>query len=209
MKSYKDLPREVVLNAPEGAMWVLADCTAFYKFESGSMFVFRDGWVQEPCHKLSDWTSSKRESFTLIPLPNVKIPWEAAEDSVCPVPETFDIKVWIDSGMKHQSGTRNANNYRWHKLSVTRINITAYEIVDPDYMRKEPSDDSAKKLKAFCEENALIQYSEPVVKVRTRDQIDLINKLDFLNELSGRLPIISDCAKAAMERLVEKWVELS
>ncbi len=39
------------------------------------------------------------------------------------------------------------------------------------------------------------------------DANEILRKLKLLNHICERFPLIADCAKAAMERLVEKWAE--
>lgn len=211
MKSYKDLPREVVLNAPEGAMfcrtrtamsrnkistrrllWANAKTHDFYKFEDGHLSYFYDQrtWVKFTIGSLSSWLKNNPD---IIPLPNVKIPWEATQDSVSPVPECFNIRVWVDGAKDHQFSLRDARHWRWNIRSGYG-NITACEIVDPDYMREESSE--------------LVGSSESVQLVGQSiiSDSELLRKLKLLNHIGEQFPIISDCAKAAMVRLVEKWV---
>ena len=191
MKSYKDLPREVVLNAPDGAMW-LSYGGAFYKFECGVMFVFHSEWVRTADHKLSNWTHCDEP---LIPLPNVKIPWEA--DSVCPVPKGTRTLVELAYGGADECNEPELRY--WNKLGNW---VTAYTIIDEDYIRKEPAD----------HENGVsrtIISTDGAGKIRDENirDLTLIQDLEFLNYIAGTLPLIEDCAKAAMERLVEKWVK--
>ena len=125
MKSYKDLPREVVLNAPDGAMWI-SYYGEFYKFVCGAMFVFQNEWVRTADHKLSNWTHCDEP---LIPLPNVKIPWEATEDSVCPVPDDCFVLIWFNNNPSPYGDARKAMLVRWLKRDGDH-NITSYRIIN-------------------------------------------------------------------------------
>lgn len=197
MKSYKDLPREVVLNAPEVAMFFYEETNLFYKYDHGFMFAFLEGtWNQCATYDLNVWIDRK-----VIPLPNVKIPWEAKEDSVCPVPGYFNLLVWINGYQNHQTISRMAENWRW---DIVTNKITDYQIIDEDFMRKESADHVNGKEFSICStENSI----DPIVILTEREQ--LIGNLEFLQYLHERFPTIADCAKSAMERLVEKWVELN
>jgi len=138
MKSYKDLPQEGVLNSPDGAMWV-RELILYYKYENDEMWCYAKGkWSLCTDHDLCVWSNE----CNLIPLPNVKIPWETTEDSGCPVPGHFEIFVWLDGNESPLPHTRDAQNVRWYKLD--RNNISAYRIIDQDYMRKEPESNGIK-----------------------------------------------------------------
>jgi hypothetical protein len=194
MKSYKDLPREVVLNAPEGAMWAAVEqgnfkFRCFYKIQDKKLCVGIDEWSAS-AH--SDILSAQNgEKIYLIPLPNVKIPWEATEDSVCPVPGDCMVRAWI-------------NNFGpWHRYAKDFVwvfggeKITHYQIEDADYMREESAE-----LVGNSEAGQLVGQSI----IFDHDAHEILRRLKLLNHIGEQFPLIADCAKAAMERLVENWV---
>ena len=198
-----------MLNAPDGAMFFFETTGLFYKYDNGCMFAFSNGiWNQCAEKALIVWTNHHK----VIPLPNVKIPWEATKDSICPVPADCMALVWIKSG--DNPCLVHAGSIVWSKNAHNTFHsgfVTHYQIEDPDYMRKESADNrlyigllpdiETIQTKSAAEQGQLI-------RIRT-DNPDLINKLQILSNVRERFPLIADCAKAAMERLVEKWVELN
>jgi len=191
MKSYKDLPREVVLNAPEGAMWVRA--CFYYKYENDEMRCFAKGnWVLCDDHDLSNWI----DESDFVPLPNVKIPWDATDDSVCPVPKgTRTLLEFTDSADEE---CYEPELRYWHNFGNW---VISYTIIDPDYIRKESADHENGTTRTIIS-------TDEAGKIRDENIRDLrlIQDLEFLNYIAGKFPLIEGCAKAAMERLVEKWV---
>lgn len=209
MKSYKDLPREVVLNAPDGATWIEAgnansNGNMYFTFKLGNMLMCNNDGIWRKCEgTLNEWTSGDHRK--LIPLPNVKIPWEATNDSVCPVPGDCMVMAWINTfGPWH----RYAKDLAW---VFGCEKITHYQIEDADYMREE-SDENKSYIGLLPDVETIQTKSAAeqgqLIRIRT-DNHDLINKLQILSDVRERFPLIADCAKAAMERLVEKWVELN
>lgn len=263
MKSYKDLSREAVLNAPDGAMWAAIEqrdfkLRRFYKIQNKKLRVYADEWSDSSYGDIISAQNGERIYF--IPLPNVKIPWEATEDSVCPVPGHFEILHWIDGNEIPITHTWNAQNVRWYKLD--RNNISAYQIFDQDYMREkdankfdedqigksmedaalssiddqaidralnlqsisirmpvQPLDDLKAIAKAKglgCQTPIKLQLQQFAASEASQlvgqsiifdnDDYGILRKLKLLNHICEQFPLIADCAKAAMERLVEKWV---
>ena len=192
MKSYKDLSREAVLNAPDGAMWAAIEqrdfkLRCFYKIQNKKLRVYADEWSDSSYGDIISAQNGERIYF--IPLPNVKIPWVATQDSVSPVPKGTRMLLELAYG-----GAEECNEPElryWNKLGNW---VTDYKIIDPDYIREESSE--------------LVGSSESVQLVGKSiiGDSELLRKLKLLNHIGEQFPIISDCAKAAMVRLVEKWV---
>lgn len=194
MKYYKDLPREVVLNAPVGAMWANAKTHDFYRFEDGHLSYFYEQrtWVKCTIGSLSSWLEHNPD---IIPLPNVKIPWEATQDSVSPVPADCMALVWLKRG--DNPCLVHAGSIVWSKNAHNTFHsgfVTHYQIEDIDYLREESAGNGIK-------EDTSHEHNP---KIYTNDQLELAKKLDFLLLVHCRYPLIADCAKAAMERLVAK-----
>lgn len=183
----------MVLNAPDGAMWVREFSMSFYKYDHGFMFMFSHGkWSQCSEHNIIEWNKS------LIPLPNVNIPWEATKDSVSPVPSDCRVLIWVDNATEPTGGNkRTAGISRWNLTSA--LNITSYMIIDEDYMREESEDNKDDLPYDLVGKPIIISTHVP----------ELINKLQILSDVRERFPLIAGCAKAAMERLVERWVDLN
>ncbi len=192
MKSYKDLSREAVLNAPDGAMWAAIEqrdfkLRCFYKIQNKKLRVYADEWSDSSYGDIISAQNGERIYF--IPLPNVKIPWESTQDSVSPVPKGTRMLLELAYG-----GAEECNEPElryWNKLGNW---VTDYKIIDPDYIREESSE--------------LVGSSESVQLVGQSiiSDSELLRKLKLLNHIGEQFPLIADCAKAAMERLVEKWV---
>lgn len=72
-------------------------------------------------------------------------------------------------------------------------------IIDEDYMREESEDNKDDLPYDLVGKPIIISTHVP----------ELINKLQILSDVRERFPLIAGCAKAAMERLVERWVDLN
>ena len=224
MKSYKDLDKEIILNAPEGTMWV-SDSDGYYKYNSGKMFLYDSKQRWDSCfdHNLTDWRVSEHN---LIPLPNIEIPWEATADSVCPVPGGIKCDVIF-------------GNNAWLARSIwpeeciwsNQDKITAYKIIDEEFLDKakpiqeEPINvpelemhraayqaiknagfESPEEL--LAEHLAFIDSSggHTDYEVLTLEE-QLIIKLKFLQNLANEFPEIKDHAVKYMKEWLDYYVE--
>ena len=200
MKSYKDLDKEIILNAPEGTMWV-SDSDGYYKYNSGKMFLYDSKQRWDSCfdHNLTDWRVSEHN---LIPLPNIEIPWEATADSVCPVPDGFNVKVTFDDG--GESSDDNPEGWTWR---TTCHPITAYKIIDEEFLdRAKPAQEEpinvpelemhraayqAIKNAGFeSPEELLAQHKCLLDKVADASEDKLTKRLKFLQNLANQFPEI-------------------
>lgn len=214
MKLYKDLPKEVVMNAPEGVMWAREGAAGFtyYKLKSDAVNFYWEGlgW-QTSAHNIF----SLQQMEQIVPLPNIEIPWEATEDSECPVPDGG--KAWL----KLESGAScifdAPEEFTWN--DNTRVKITSYRIIDEEYMKSEQTT-APVKLKEFpsistdtedflfirdelpCG-NPLITVSFPTKTEQLRTQ--LTSKLDFLQILGEKYPEIKDKVVELMQVELDAW----
>ena len=200
MKSYKDLDKEIILNAPEGTMWV-SDSDGYYKYNSGKMFLYDSKQRWDSCfdHNLTDWRVSEHN---LIPLPNIEIPWEATADSVCPVPGGIKCDVIF-------------GNNAWLARSIwpeeciwsNQDKITAYKIIDEEFLdRAKPAQEEpinvpelemhraayqAIKNAGFeSPEELLAQHKCLLDKVADASEDKLTKRLKFLQNLANQFPEI-------------------
>jgi hypothetical protein len=147
VKSYKDFPKEVIMNAPEGTMWVYdysssSPAYIYLKYgQKGGLYLiyddFRTDWVScghSDLASLQTKTNPKR-----IPLPNVTIPWEATEDSERPVPgdTLVAVEVICPEGDRSENVTIQAGQLNWENYPKQRDfwKIISYKIVDPEYSK--------------------------------------------------------------------------
>ena len=199
MKSYKDIDKSIVINAPEGAMWVhSADNDLYYKVTTQGRFLVYD------MEYSNYWDTSvhnfKKIFNNLIPLPNVEIPWEATEDSVCPVAEGANIIVKEVCGYTRQIKV-NSNNIYWNTKPFTGNQIASYKIIDEEYLPlkedehlKEQEDDPAIE--------ALVEYLS-----KEEQKAQLIKDLEFLQILANKFPEIKDKVMAEMRIQFECYCE--
>lgn len=200
MKSYKDLDKEIILNAPEGTMWV-SDSDGYYKYNSGKMFLYDSKQRWDSCfdHNLTDWRVSEHN---LIPLPNIEIPWEATADSVCPVPGGIKCDVIF-------------GNNAWLARSIwpeeciwsNQDKITAYKIIDEEFLDKakpiqeEPINvpelemhraayQAIKNAGFESPEELLAQHKCLLDKVADASEDKLTKRLKFLQNLANQFPEI-------------------
>lgn len=184
MKSYKDLDREIILNTPEGAMWVAHakdeyDTNMYYKVKNGRLLVnCYASWGTSSNNSIAQ--AVLRESgFEFIPLPNTEIPWEVTEDSVCPVPDGCEVKVTLNTG---------------------------YTITDDDPEGWTWSTISAPALVDHCKslvEGVKVDLEQPLPN--PEDQ--LIDKLKFLQNLANQFPEIRDHSVKYMKEWLDYYVE--
>lgn len=185
VKSYRDLDKDIILNAPEGAMW-WCHRNGYYKYQGSDIYVH----YPEEC----DWfySANFRKLLSIqegvdfssgflkpIPLPNVEIPWEAAQDSKCPVPDSVVVRV---NGLYSSFG----KNF-WWGIDTEDAQITTYKIIDEDYL---PSVATV----TITEDSATI---EPGVHETLEDK--LIKRLEFLQNLANKFPEIKAEAVKFME----------
>ena len=215
MKSYKDIDREIILNAPEGAMWV-SNSNEYYKYNSGEMFTYykkEHYWQECLDHALLDWTESHHN---LIPLPNIEIPWVATADSACPVPEGCPTLLGFDD--ENNDTVCDPQSYRW-RIHPEFRDITSYKIIDEEFLDKakpiqeEPINvpelemhraayQAIKNAGFESPEELLAEYralrEEDDSEVVTTE-VKLFRKLRFLQNLANEFPGIRNEAIKFME----------
>ncbi len=145
MKSYKDIDKQIILNAPEGAMWVFEwYIPNFYKLEAGKIYFCNKNdpftWNESTCNVLDIQTSSA------IPLPNVEIPWEAKEGGVCPVPKDIVGTVQLEIDFDYDTEVRQLSAFNWEG---DYTGITSYKIVDEEYLPSERVEQAHTTPEAF------------------------------------------------------------
>jgi hypothetical protein len=238
MKSYKDFPKGVIMNAPEGAMWVTKygypdhPSYAYYTWASGTgrykcYFIEVGHWVEgfESCWK------SLQEDPCMIPLPNVTIPWEATEDSECPVPEgTFvDIVVTSPEGDSEEDVKIRARSLCWknYQPGVDSFwKITSYKIIDPEYV-KDSAPSATEDNKSFVEDvvsltsyvgqcdmqkeihSAVSTIHSDVTLLHSKEytlQQQLTQNLKFLQNLGKEFPEIQEETLAMMKEVFYNYM---
>lgn len=92
MKSYKDIDKNIIMNAPEGAMWWCDFNTNYYGLLNNEIYYFSSTWpgcgwnLSDNFKSVYSLQTGRNLGFVEskpIPLPNIEIPWEATENSVC------------------------------------------------------------------------------------------------------------------------------
>ena len=204
MKSYKDLDREIILNTPEGAMWVAHakdedDTNMYYKVKNGRLLVnCYASWGTSSNNSIAQ--AVLRESgFEFIPLPNIEIPWEATADSVCPVPDGCEVKVTLNTG--YTITDDDPEGWTWSTISAP---IMAYKIIDEDYLLGVVTVPQA--LVDHCKslvEGVKVDLEQPLPN--PEDQ--LIDKLKFLQNLANQFPEIRDHSVKYMKEWLDYYVE--
>ena len=193
VKSYKDIDKEIILNAPEGAMWYNHRNNTYYTYNGeGVVYFSRSGkWSESSAWFDLSKITEEPDGGDLIPLPNIEIPWEATADSVCPVPDGFNVKVTFDDG--GDSSDDNPEGWTWR---TTCHPITAYKIIDEDYLLGVVTVPQA--LVDHCKslvEGVKVDLEQPLPN--PEDQ--LIDKLKFLQNLANQFPEIRNEAIKFME----------
>lgn len=199
MKSYKDLDKDIILNAPEGAMWVFdyphQESGWYYKVD-GEVLWKLDGeedltWVESSNSlDVGNWVED------LIPLPNVEIPWEATEDSKCPVPTGSQCQITLSDGRVDTCEGYSSHRHDW--ALNTQNPITSYKIIDKDYLPSEQEEDIVSyKLPLYTSAEPLPR-GNPLVELTTwptNQEVQekaLIKRLEFLQNLANKFPEIRD-----------------
>ena len=204
MKSYKDLDKDIILNAPEGAMWWHTTGQFYYRLNNGKIeyIALEDEYGWQLSYDYShDLSAIQKDNPYIIPLPNVEIPWEATEDSKCPVPDGLRVKVFFDDN--EYDTDSNPEGWGWTH-SNKRRNIVAYKIIDEEYIRDEDSLPSAQeddivsyKLPLYTNAEPL-PCGNPLVELTTwatKEEVQqkaLIKRLEFLQNLANRFPEIQN-----------------
>lgn len=141
-----------------------------------------------------------RVGLNPIPLPNTEIPWEATEDSKCPVPDRIVVRV---NGRYSGFGKDF-----WWGVDKEDIQITSYKIIDEDYLPTEQEEDIVSyKLPLYTsahkiEEKSMEQYSLPLPK--TKEQ--LISNLEFLQILHDKFPSIRESVEQYMNSHLDIFI---
>lgn len=152
MKSYKDLDKEIILNAPEGAMWYNHGNSMYYTYNGKGVVYFSrsGGWSDSSAWFDLSKITTEPDSGDMIPLPNIEIPWEATADSVCPVPDGFRVKVSFSDGCN--STDSDPEEWNWTNANyLADLKIVSYKIIDEDY----PTPDKEDKPIAEAFDNAI------------------------------------------------------
>jgi hypothetical protein len=196
MKSYKDIDKEIILNAPEGAMWWHTASKFYYRLSNDKVeyIDLEDGTGWQLSDNYPHVCSVQRETSYLIPLPNIEIPWEAAEDSKCPVPTGSQCQITLLDGRVDTCEGYSSHRHDW-ALS-TKNPITAYKIIDEDYLPSEQEDDIVSyKLPLYTNAEPL-PCGNPLVELATwptKEEVQekaLIKRLEFLQNLANKFPEI-------------------
>ena len=212
MESYKDLDKDIILNAPEGAMWWHTASKFYYRLSNDKVEYIdlgeEDGWLLSDNY--SHVCSVQRETSYLIPLPNIEIPWEATEDSKCPVPDgIFTQMIWSNISFTswHPNGSIG-----W-KPSV--YPIISYKIIDEDYLAEPIQDEpieveelemhraayQAIKNAGFESPEELLAQHKCLLDRLVGDTSEdkLTRRLEFLQNLANKFPEIKAEAIKFME----------
>jgi hypothetical protein len=197
VKSYRDLDKEIILNAPEGAMWWHTAGKFYYRLSTGKMeyIDLEDGTGWQLSQDYPHLCAVQCETSYLVPLPNIEIPWEATEDSMgggkCPVPDDTMVKLLLyPERVNGWSKALPANTRRWNG------SFTAYKIIDEDYLPSEQEDDIVSyKLPLYTNAEPL-PCGNPLVELATwptKEEVQekaLIKRLEFLQNLANKFPEI-------------------
>ena len=201
MKSYKDIDREIILNAPEGAMWYNYKNDMYYTYNGEGVVYFSrsGGWSDSSAWFDLSKITEEPDAGDLIPLPNIEIPWEATADSVCPVPDGCEVKVTLNTG--YTITDDDPEGWTWSTISAP---IMAYKIIDEDYLLGVVTVPQA--LVDHCKslvEGVKVDLEQPLPN--PEDQ--LIDKLKFLQNLANQFPEIRDHSVKYMKEWLDYYVE--
>lgn len=172
-------------------MWWHTASKFYYRLSNGKVEYIdlgeEDGWLLSDNY--SHVCSVQRETSYLIHLPNIEIPWEATEDSKCPVPTGSQCQITLLDGRVDTCEGYSSHRHDW-ALS-TQNPITAYKIIDEDYL---PSVATV----TITEDSAT---TEPGVVVTVYKTVEdkLTKRLEFLQNLANKFPEIRNEAIKFME----------
>ena len=199
MKTYKDLDKSIVMNAPKKAMWYTTCMQLFFRYHNGVMEKFDwRGWVDAVAWDKFSEVQSNRNTF--IPLPNIDIPWEATENSECPVADGTHIIAKEACGYTHQIKA-NSNNLYWNTKPITGNQIVSYKIIDEEYL---PKQDNTKEVEA--PKVHTFTWQQPVtITLPDNPNLELIKHLEFLQILANKFPEIKDKVVELMEVELDAW----
>lgn len=243
-KSYKDFPKDVIMNAPEGAMWVSTyghpgDCAyGYFKYsQEGGLYLTyhydNSRWVKGIDSGLASLQAEKNPP--IVPLPNVIIPWEATEDSECPVPgdTVVDAVITSPEGDRAENVRIEAGELVW-KNHIEEIwvdddfwKITSYKIIDPEY-GKDSAPSATEDNKTFVDDvvslasyvgqcdmqkedvsSAISEIHSDVTLLHSSEytlQQQLTQNLKFLQNLGKEFPEIQEDTLALMKKeLYNYW----
>lgn len=226
MKSYKDIDREIILNAPEGAMWYNYKNDMYYTYNGEGVVYFSrsGGWSDSSAWFDLSKITEEPDAGDLIPLPNIEIPWVATADSVCPVPDGCGIKIKTDSGWvpgDYTTGEEDVHGIVWSRCGNP---ILAYKIIDEYYLKpaqEEPihvpelemhraAYQAIKNAGFESPEELLAEYralrEEDDSEVVT-SEVKLFRSLKFLQNLANEFPEIADEVVAEMRIQFECYCE--
>ena len=201
MKSYKDIDKNIILNAPEGAMWYNYKNDMYYTYNGEGVVYFSrsGGWSDSSAWFDLSKITEEPDAGDLIPLPNIEIPWEATADSVCPVPDGCEVKVTLNTG--YTITDDDPEGWTWSTISAP---IMAYKIIDEDYLLGVVTVPQA--LVDHCKslvEGVKVDLEQPLPN--PEDQ--LIDKLKFLQNLANQFPEIREHAVKYMKEWLDYYVE--
>lgn len=218
MKSYKDLYKDIILNAPEGAMWYNHGNDMYYTYNGEGVVYFDHSgkWSDSSAWFDLSKITEEPDSGDMIPLPNIEIPWVATADSACPVPEGCPTLLGFDD--ENNDTVCDPQNYKW-RIHPEFRDITSYKIIDEEFLDKakpiqeEPINvpelemhraayQAIKNAGFESPEELLAEYralrEEDDSEVVTTE-VKLFRKLRFLQNLANKFPEIRNEAIKFME----------
>lgn len=211
MKSYKDIDKEIILNAPEGAMWYNHGNSMYYTYNGkGVVYLDHSGkWSNNSAWFDLSKITGEPDAGDLIPLPNIEIPWEATADSVCPVPDGIygQAQYKCEEGMdEYYNPTMELGrcNSEWSLVGSGSTSIISYKIIDEDYLMGVVT--VPQELVDHCKslvEGVKVDLEQPLPN--PEDQ--LIDKLKFLQNLANQFPEIREHAVKYMKEWLDYYVE--
>ena len=220
MKSYKDLDRETILNAPEGAMWYNHGNSMYYTYNGkGVVYLNHSGkWSNNSAWFDLGKITEEPDAGDLIPLPNIEIPWVATADSACPVPRGIfgHAQYKCEEGMdEYYNPTMELGrcNSEWSLVGSGSTSIISYKIIDEDYLKpiqEEPINvpelemhraayQAIKDSGFESPEELLAQHKCLLDKVANTSEDKLTKRLKFLQNLANEFPEIRNEAIKLME----------
>lgn len=223
MKSYKDLDKEIILNAPEGAMWYNHENAKYYTYNGkGVVYLNHSGkWSNNSAWFDLSKITEEPDAGDLIPLPNIEIPWVATADSACPVPRgIFGYAQYkCEEGMdEYYNPTMELGrcNSEWSLVGSGSTSIISYKIIDEDYLKpiqEEPINvpelEMHRAAYQAIKDSGFESPGELLAEHLASSKVDvkLFSKLRFLQNLANEFPEIKDHAIKYMKEWLDYYVE--
>jgi len=205
MKSYKDLDKSIVMNAPEGAMWwnIINDIM-YYRYNGAYVELYAQHKAKWEAYTGFHYLGHMQGENDLIPLPNIEIPWEATEDSECPVPDDVVLDITWGNGKWHERGISGADCC-WNSGD----RITSYKIIDEKYLPSEDDPAIEALVEHLSKEEQKVHtftWQQPVtITLPDNPNLELIKHLEFLQILANKFPEIKDKVVELMEVELDAW----